>query len=97
VGRACPTSFIILAAVYWTRYARIVRGEVLSVRERDYVRLAVVAGCLEVDDHAAPHPAQRHQLRHPCWRTLQLGQAIIAEATLSFLGVGVPPPSRRGG
>src|SRR3970040_184608 len=36
---------IILAAVYWTRYARVIRGEVLSPRERDDVRLALVAGC----------------------------------------------------
>src|SRR5689334_3368146 len=36
---------IILGAVYWTRYARVIRGEVLSLKERDFVRLAVVAGC----------------------------------------------------
>src|SRR4029453_4865953 len=45
VGPSVSNIIIILAAVYWTRYARIVRGEVLSVRERDFVRLAVVAGC----------------------------------------------------
>ncbi|PON12365.1 hypothetical protein C2W62_39990 [Candidatus Entotheonella serta] len=36
---------VILAAVYWTRYARVIRGEVLSLKERDFVRLAIVAGC----------------------------------------------------
>ncbi|HYE93812.1 MAG TPA: ABC transporter permease, partial [Terriglobales bacterium] len=36
---------IILSAVYWTRYARVIRGEVLSLKEREFVRLAVVAGC----------------------------------------------------
>src|SRR6267142_1634558 len=36
---------IILGAVYWTRYARVIRGEVLSIKERDFVRLAIVAGC----------------------------------------------------
>src|SRR5438876_9584676 len=35
---------IILGTVYWTRYARVIRGEVLSLREREYVRLAIVAG-----------------------------------------------------
>src|SRR2546428_7473399 len=36
---------IILGSVYWTRYARVIRGEVLSLKERDFVRLAIVAGC----------------------------------------------------
>src|SRR5262245_45258219 len=45
VGPSAMNIVIILGAVYWTRYARVVRGEVLSLRERDFVRLAVVAGC----------------------------------------------------
>src|SRR4029434_2965407 len=36
---------IILGSVYWTRYARVIRGEVLSLKERAFVRLAIVAGC----------------------------------------------------
>ncbi len=45
IGPSASNIIIILALVYWTRYARVIRGEVLSVRERDFVRLAVVAGC----------------------------------------------------
>src|SRR2546430_16179113 len=45
VGPSVMNIVIILSAVYWTRYARVIRGEVLSLRERDFVRLAVVAGC----------------------------------------------------
>src|SRR6266478_7420038 len=45
VGPSVNNIIIILAAVYWTRYARVIRGEVLSLRERDFVRLAIVAGC----------------------------------------------------
>src|SRR5690348_1428765 len=45
VGPSELNIVIILGAVYWTRYARVVRGEVLSLKERDYVRLAIVAGC----------------------------------------------------
>src|SRR6266853_3038678 len=45
VGPSMWNIVIILAAVYWTRYARVIRGEVLSLRERDFVRLAIVAGC----------------------------------------------------
>ena len=36
---------IILGLIYWTRYARVIRGEVLSLKEREFVRLAIVAGC----------------------------------------------------
>src|SRR6266581_3773188 len=91
VGPGVSNIIIILAAVYWTRYARIIRGEVLSVRERDFVRLAVVAGCSKwtiMRKHILPNVINSAIVL----ATLQLGQVIIAEAALSFLGVGVPPP-----
>jgi peptide/nickel transport system permease protein len=91
VGPSATNIIIILAAVYWTRYARIIRGEVLSVRERDFVRLAVVAGCSKwkiMRKHILPNVINSAIVL----ATLQLGQVIIAEAALSFLGVGVPPP-----
>jgi peptide/nickel transport system permease protein len=81
----------ILGAVYWTRYARVIRGEVLSIKERDFVRLAVVAGCSKLKimwAHILPNIANTAIVI----ATLQLGVSIIAEATLSFLGVGVAPP-----
>lgn len=82
---------IILGAVYWTRYARVIRGEVLSLKERDFVRLATVAGCSKLKimwTHILPNIANSAIVL----ASLQLGVAIIAEATLSFLGVGVAPP-----
>jgi peptide/nickel transport system permease protein len=82
---------IILGVVYWTRYARVIRGEVLSLKERDYVRLATVAGCSRAKimwTHIMPNIANTAIVI----ATLQLGVSIIAEATLSFLGVGVAPP-----
>jgi peptide/nickel transport system permease protein len=82
---------VILGVVYWTRYARVIRGEVLSLKERDYVRLAVVAGCSRVKimfTHLLPNIANSAVVL----MTLQIGVVIIAEATLSFLGVGVAPP-----
>jgi peptide/nickel transport system permease protein len=82
---------IILGVVYWTRYARVIRGEVLSLKERDFVRLAIVAGCSKLKimwTHILPNIANSAIVL----ATLQLGVAIIAEATLSFLGVGVAPP-----
>jgi peptide/nickel transport system permease protein len=90
-GPGVSNIIIILAAVWWTRYARVVRGEVLSVRERDFVRLAVVAGCSKwtiMRKHILPNVINSAIVL----ATLQLGQVIIAEAGLSFLGVGVPPP-----
>jgi peptide/nickel transport system permease protein len=82
---------IILGVVYWTRYARVIRGEVLSLKERDFVRLAMVAGCSKLRimwTHILPNIANTAIVI----ATLQLGVSIIAEATLSFLGVGVAPP-----
>src|SRR2546425_2549107 len=96
VGPSASNIIIILAAVYWTRYARIIRGEVLSVRERDFVRLAFVAGCSKwtiMRRHILPNVVNSAIVL----ATLQLGQVIIAEAALSFLGVGVPPPPPPGG
>ncbi|HEY1258205.1 MAG TPA: ABC transporter permease [Stellaceae bacterium] len=91
VGPSMWNIVIILGAVYWTRYARIIRAEVLSLKEREFVRLAIVAGC------SKPTIMLRHILPNVLnsaivLGTLMLGVVIIAEASLSFLGVGVPPP-----
>jgi peptide/nickel transport system permease protein len=82
---------IILGAVYWTRYARVIRGEVLSIKERDFVRLAIVAGCSKTKimrKHVLPNVLNSAIVL----ATLMLGVVIVTEAALSFLGVGVPPP-----
>jgi peptide/nickel transport system permease protein len=82
---------IILGVVYWTRYARVIRGEVLSLKERDYVRLAIVAGCSKwtiMRKHILPNVFNSAIVLG----TLMLGVVIVTEAALSFLGVGVPPP-----
>jgi peptide/nickel transport system permease protein len=89
-----PSEFnivIILGVVYWTRYARVIRGEVLSLKERDFVRLAVVAGCSKwtiMRRHILPNVLNTAIVL----ATLMLGVVIVTEAALSFLGVGVPPP-----
>ena len=66
VGPSELNIILILGLVYWTRYARVIRGEVLSLKQREFVRLAIVAGCSKRAHHVAPHPAQRHQLRRSC-------------------------------
>jgi len=82
---------IVLAAVYWTRYARVIRGEVLSLKEREFVRLAIIAGCSRLTimrRHILPNVINTSIVLS----TLIVGVVIVAEAALSFLGVGVPPP-----
>ena len=91
VGPSELNIIIILGAVYWTRYARVIRGEVLSLKEREFVRLAIVAGCSKrtiMLKHILPNVVNSAIVL----ATLMIGVVIVSEASLSFLGVGVPPP-----
>ncbi len=91
VGPSMWNIVFILGVTYWTRYARVIRGEVLSLKEREFVRLAIVAGCSKwtiMWRHILPNIMNTAIVLG----TLMLGVVIIAEASLSFLGVGVPPP-----
>ena len=91
VGPSELNIILILGLVYWTRYARVIRGEVLSLKERDFVRLAIVAGCSKrtiMRKHILPNVLNSAIVLG----TLMLGVVIVTEAALSFLGVGVPPP-----
>ena len=91
VGPSDLNIVIILGLVYWTRYARVIRGEVLSLKEREFVRLAIVAGCSKrtiMRRHILPNVINSAIVL----ATLMLGVVIVTEASLSFLGVGVPPP-----
>ncbi len=91
VGPSEMNIVIILGLVYWTRYARVIRSEVLSLKERDFVRLAIVAGCSKATimrRHILPNVINSAIVLG----TLMLGVVVVTEAALSFLGVGVPPP-----
>ena len=92
LGAGVLNIVIVFGFVYWTRYARVIRGEVLSLREREFVRLAQVAGV------STPRIILRHILPNVLntWMvlaSLTVGVVIVTEASLSFLGVGVPPPT----
>ena len=92
VGPSMWNIVIILGAVFWTRYARVIRGEVLSLREREFVKLAEVAGASKLrvmTRHIVPNVMNTTIVL----ASLTIGVVIIAEASLSFLGVGVPPPA----
>jgi peptide/nickel transport system permease protein len=91
VGPSEMNIVIILGLVYWTRYARVIRGEVLSLKEREFVRLAIVAGLSKwaiMVRHILPNVINSAIVLG----TLMLGVVIVTEAALSFLGIGVPPP-----
>ena len=91
VGPSMWNIIVILGAVYWTRYARVIRGEVLTLRERDFVKLAEIAGASKlrvIKKHILPNVLNTATVL----ASLTVGVVIIAEASLSFLGVGVPPP-----
>lgn len=89
VGASLSTVIWLLAVSSWSAGARNIRGEVLSIRTRDYVALAQVSGASHwriLTKHIFP------QITHVLIviTTLRSGHLIIAEAGLSFLGVGVP-------
>ena len=89
-GEAMVIFIIVLS--YWTWYARLVRGEVLSLRERDFVKLARVAGVGTLTvfyRHLAPNVLNMLLVL----ATLQFGSVIVFEAGLSFLGLGIQPPN----
>jgi peptide/nickel transport system permease protein len=91
LGPSMWNIIFILGAVYWTRYARVIRGEVLTLRERDFVKLAEIAGASRlrvIKRHILPNVLNTATVL----ASLTVGVVIIAEASLSFLGVGVPPP-----
>ncbi len=86
------TVIVVIAVLLWARYARLVRGEALAIRHRDFVDRARVAGASDLRIMA------RHILPNlvntvVVLATLEVGHVIILESTLSFLGAGIPPPT----
>jgi peptide/nickel transport system permease protein len=83
---------LVIALLLWPRFARQIRGETLAVKEQDFVALAVVAGRSSawiIRRHIFPNVVPTLLVIS----TLQVGYVILLEGTLSFLGVGVPPPN----
>lgn len=91
IGPGVFNIIIILSLVFWTRYARVVRGETLSLKTRDFVNLAIIAGCSNLwimRKHIFPNVLNNVITL----ASLQIGIAVVVEASLTFLGVGVPSP-----
>jgi peptide/nickel transport system permease protein len=92
MGQGLSTLVIAISLLLWASFARIVRGEVLSLKHRDFVALAKVRGA------STPRIMLTHILPNVLnifmvLVTLNIGVVIIAEASLSFLGAGIPPPT----
>ncbi len=82
----------LLAFLIWGSFARQVRGEALVLKETDYVKLARVAGASTTRIlHKHIFPGVMNTVIVVA--TFQVGSVILAEASLSFLGAGIPPPT----
>lgn len=92
LGPSLITTVIVIGATTWARYARVVRGDVLSLKERDFIMSARALGAREwriIWRHIVPN------LLGPVivLASLGVGSIIILESALSFLGLGVRPPN----
>ena len=91
-GRSLPILIVVLALSSWPAFARIVRGEVLSLRERQFIEGARAIGC---DDrrillaHVLPGVTASLCV---VW-SFDLARVVVLESSLSFLGLGVQPPT----
>ncbi|MFC1492101.1 ABC transporter permease [Nitrospinota bacterium] len=92
LGPSLQNIIIVIAIRTWIVYARVIRGTVLSVKEFEYITGAEAVGCRTLRImvlHLLPNVLSPAIVI----ATLYLGRMIIIEAALSFLGVGVPPPT----
>lgn len=92
LGPSLANLIYIMGLVLWARYARVVRGEVMSWKEHEFIAYARVAGASSLKimiRHIFPNIVNTLMVLV----TFQTGYVIILESFLSFLGAGVPPPT----
>ncbi len=92
LGRSINNAVLGLALVWWAQYARLIRGQVLALRERQFIEAARVIGASEpriLVRHILPGTVSPLLVK----ASLDVGQAILATASMSFLGLGAAPPS----
>lgn len=90
VGASVYTIIAVIGITSWVQYVRVIRAEVISLREREFVQAARSVGCSLtriVFRHVLPNVTSSVTVI----ATFELARAIIFEAALSFLGLGVPP------
>jgi len=89
VGPSFGTVITVLIVLLWSRYARLVRGETLAIKERDFIARARVAGASAIRimvKYIFPNVVNSLIVL----ATLQVGFVILLESSLSFLGAGLP-------
>jgi ABC-type dipeptide/oligopeptide/nickel transport system permease subunit len=92
IGRSLTTVIIVLGALGWMPFARLFRGSILQVKELEYIEAARAAGCGDwriITRHILPNAIQPIVV----YATIFVGTAVLSEAALSFLGVGVTEPT----
>ncbi len=92
LGPSLVTVVLVIGTTVWAAYARVVRADVLSLRERDYVLAARAAGATDgriIRRHVLPNVLGPVVVL----ASLAIGNIIILESALSFLGLGVQPPA----
>lgn len=92
IGPGLTALIIVIAGLLWSRYARLVRGEVLSIKTQDFVARARVTGASHMRimaQHIFPNVLNSLVIL----ATLQVGYVIIIESSASFLGAGIPRPT----
>jgi peptide/nickel transport system permease protein len=92
LGPSFQTVIIVIVVVFWSRYARLVRGETLGIKSQDFINRARVAGASNariIARHVFPNVVNTIIVL----ATLEVGQVILLEASLSFLGAGLPRPT----
>jgi peptide/nickel transport system permease protein len=92
LGPGLAHVILALCLIGWTSYARLVRGEILALREQEFVQAARALGCKPrrvIARHLLPNLLPPLLIQ----ATFGLAAAIIAEGSLSFLGLGVEPPT----
>ena len=92
LGPSLTTTVVVIGVTVWARYARVVRADVMSVRQRDYVTAARATGVRDwriIWRHTLPNVMGTVIVL----ASLGVGSIIILEAALSFLGLGVRPPT----
>lgn len=92
LGPGLDHVILALCLIGWTGYARLVRGEILSLRAREFVQAARALGCRPkriIGRHLLPNLLPPLMIQ----ATFGLAAAIVAEGSLSFLGLGVEPPT----
>ena len=92
LGASMMNVVISMGLILWARYARVIRGECLGLMQRDFIarsRVAGASGFRIMVRHLFPNiiPTLTVML------TLQVGWVIVVEASLSFIGAGIPPPT----